>query len=56
MPRPRPVWALYALIVGLAVHNLVMAELWDAGVRGWKLDVVSGENWFDAPTTKVSNV
>ncbi len=41
MPRPRPVWALYAFVVGLAVHNLVMAELWAAGVRGWKLDVVS---------------
>jgi hypothetical protein len=39
--RPRPVWALYALIPGLALHNLVMAELWEAGVRGWKLDVVS---------------
>jgi hypothetical protein len=46
VPRPRPVWALYVLIVGLALHNLVMAELWDAGVRGWKLDVVSA--WKEA--------
>jgi hypothetical protein len=37
----RPVWALHALVVGLALHNLVMAELWDAGVRGFWLDVVS---------------
>ncbi len=41
LPRPRAVWALYAFIPGLAVHNFVMAELWEAGVRGWKLDVVS---------------
>jgi O-Antigen ligase len=41
VPRPRPVWALYAFVVGLALHNVVMAELWAAGVRGWKLDVVS---------------
>jgi hypothetical protein len=27
--------------VGLALHNLVMAELWDAGVRGTALDVVA---------------
>jgi hypothetical protein len=44
--RPRPVWAVYALAVGLAFHNLVMAELWDAGVRGWTLDVVSA--WKEA--------
>ena len=29
------------LCVGLALHNLVMAELWDAGVRGTALDVVA---------------
>ena len=29
----RPVWALHVLIVGLALHNLVMALLWRAGVR-----------------------
>jgi hypothetical protein len=29
------------LVVGLAVHNFAMAELWDAGVRGFWLDVVS---------------
>jgi hypothetical protein len=37
----RPVWALHVLVVGLALHNIVMAELWDAGVRGTALDVVS---------------
>jgi O-Antigen ligase len=41
VPRPRPVWALYALVVGLALHNVVMAELWELGVRGLALDVVS---------------
>ena len=42
----RPVWALHVFIVGLALHNLVMAELWDAGVRGDALDVVSA--WKEA--------
>jgi hypothetical protein len=42
----RPVWVLYVFVVGLAVHNLVMAELWDAGVRGRALDVVS--SWKEA--------
>jgi hypothetical protein len=37
----RPVWALYVLIVGLALHNFVMAELWKLGVRGRALDAVS---------------
>jgi hypothetical protein len=37
----RPVWALYVLIPGLALHNFVMAELWELGVRGLALDVVS---------------
>jgi hypothetical protein len=37
----RPVWALHVFVVGLALHNLVMAFLWDAGVRGAALDVVS---------------
>jgi O-antigen ligase len=41
----RPVWALYALVVGLAVHNLVMAALWRAGVRGTALSVVAA--WKD---------
>jgi O-Antigen ligase len=36
---------LAVLIVGLALHNLVMAELWDAGVRGASLDVVAA--WKD---------
>jgi len=38
--------ALAALVVGLALHNLVMAELWDAGVRGTALDVVAA--WKEA--------
>jgi O-antigen ligase len=37
----RPIWALHVLVVGLAVHNLAMAELYDAGVHGAALDVVS---------------
>ena len=41
----RPVWALYALVVGLAVHNLVMASLWRAGVRGAALSAVAA--WKD---------
>jgi hypothetical protein len=43
-PR-RPVWALHVLIVGLAAHNLVMALLWRAGVRGGALTVVAA--WKD---------
>ena len=43
--RGRPVWALHVLVVGLALHNFVMAELWAAGVRGSALDVVSA--WKD---------
>jgi hypothetical protein len=39
--RVRPVWALYLFVAGLALHNFAMAELWDAGVRGTALDVVS---------------
>ena len=37
----RPVWALYALVVGLALHNIVMAMLWRAGVRGGALTAIS---------------
>ena len=37
--------ALAVLVVGLALHNLVMAELWDAGIRGTSLDVVAA--WKD---------
>src|SRR5438132_11948212 len=37
----RPVWVLHVFVVGLALHNLVMAELWDAGIRGGTLDAVS---------------
>jgi hypothetical protein len=33
--------ALYAFIVGLPLHNVAMAGLWDLGVRGAALDVVA---------------
>jgi hypothetical protein len=36
-----PRWALLAFIVALPFHNLVMAGLWDVGVRDFALDVVS---------------
>ena len=45
MTLRRPVWALQVLIVGLALHNLVMSELWRAGVRGGALTVISA--WKD---------
>jgi hypothetical protein len=45
MKLERPVWALHALIVGLALHNLVMSQLWRAGVRGTALTVVAA--WKD---------
>ncbi|HEY6960996.1 MAG TPA: O-antigen ligase family protein [Gaiellaceae bacterium] len=45
MSLRRPVWALHVLIVGLALHNLVMSQLWRAGVRGGALTVVSA--WKD---------
>ena len=37
--------ALVVLVVGLALHNLAMALLWDAGVRDTALDVVAA--WKD---------
>jgi O-Antigen ligase len=46
MTLRRPVWALYALVVGLALHNFVMAMLWRAGVRGGALTVISA--WKEA--------
>jgi hypothetical protein len=45
MNLKRPVWALHVLIVGLALHNLVMSQLWRAGVRGSALTLVSA--WKD---------
>jgi hypothetical protein len=45
MSLRRPVWALHVLIVGLALHNLVMSQLWRAGVRGAALTVVAA--WKD---------
>ncbi len=44
--RRGPVWALHALIVGLALHNLVMALLWRAGVRGGALTLLA--SWKEA--------
>jgi len=41
----RPVWVLHVLIVGLALHNLVAAQLWRAGVRGATLSALSA--WKD---------
>ncbi len=38
--------AVAALVVGLALHNVAMAELWDLGVRGTSLDVVAA--WKEA--------
>jgi hypothetical protein len=37
----RPALALYAFVVGLAVHNAVMAALYSAGVRGTTLTIIS---------------
>jgi O-Antigen ligase len=42
----RPVWILHVFVVGLAVHNLAMAELYAAGLHGTALDVVSA--WKEA--------
>ncbi|HEU0303251.1 MAG TPA: hypothetical protein VFR32_01590 [Gaiellaceae bacterium] len=42
----RPIVALYVFIVGLALHNLVMALLYDAGLRGGELDAVQA--WKEA--------
>jgi hypothetical protein len=33
--------ALVVLVVGLALHNAVMAQLWEAGLRGGSLDAVA---------------
>lgn len=45
MTRSLPRIALVAFVVGLALHNLAMAELWQLGVRGPALDVVAA--WKD---------
>jgi hypothetical protein len=39
-------FALVALVVGLALHNAAMAQLWEAGVRGTALDVAAA--WKEA--------
>ncbi len=41
----RPVWALHVLVVGLALHNLVMSQLYRAGVRAAALSAIS--SWKD---------
>ncbi len=41
----RPVWALHVLVVGLALHNVVMSQLWRAGVRGGALSALAA--WKD---------
>lgn len=41
MSKRLPVVALGVLVVGLALHNLVMATLWDWGLRGNALDVAA---------------
>ena len=45
MSERLPRIALAVFIGGLALHNLVMAELWDAAIRGSSLDVVAA--WKD---------
>ena len=45
MTRSLPRVALIALAVGLALHNLAMALLWQVGIRGTALDVVAA--WKD---------
>ena len=42
----RPIVALYVFIVGLALHNLVLALLYDAGLRDGPLDAVQA--WKEA--------
>ena len=42
----RPVVALFAFVVGLAAHNLVMALLYGAGIRGAELTAIAA--WKEA--------
>jgi len=42
----RPIVALYVFVVGLALHNLVLALLYDAGLRGGAIDAVQA--WKEA--------
>lgn len=46
MSRGLPRVALLVLVVGLALHNVAMSLLWEAGVRDTALDVVAA--WKDA--------
>jgi hypothetical protein len=36
----RPGWSLYAFVAGLALHNVVLAALYSAGVRGGSLTAI----------------
>lgn len=45
MTRSLPRIVLVIFVVGLALHNLVMAELWELGVRGNALDLAAA--WKD---------
>jgi O-antigen ligase/polysaccharide polymerase Wzy-like membrane protein len=38
----QPLVALYAFVVGLAVHNAVFMGLWLAGAHGWQLKLLQG--------------
>jgi O-Antigen ligase len=40
------VGTFFVLVIGLALHNVVMAELWKLGVRGTPLDIVAA--WKEA--------
>src|SRR5437660_8849302 len=42
----RPIFAVYAFVVGLAVHNLVLSARWGAGVRGSSLEAIAA--WKEA--------
>jgi hypothetical protein len=46
LTNPIPRAALLALVIGLALHNAAMAQLWELGIRGTALDVVAA--WKEA--------
>jgi hypothetical protein len=46
LTRRLPPLVVVVFVVGLALHNLVMAELWELGVRGLALDIAAA--WKDA--------
>ena len=53
MTRRLPVIALGVLIVGLALHNLAMATLWEWGIRGTELDVLAAWKECCSPSHSV---